>query len=342
MARMEHDNIISDIDFIITWVDGSDIEWQREKFKYQNRDSQISKEINNDDVRYRDWDILNFWFRAVETYAPWVRKIHFVTCGQIPKWLNIKHPKLNIVKHSDYINAEYLPTFNSHVIELNFHRIEGLSEKFVYFNDDMFLNAPVEAEDFFVNELPCDSAIMNTIKMDRFGIPNIIVNNLCIISYYFNFREQFKKNFSKWINLRYGMFMMRTLCLLPWNIYSGFYEPHVAMSFLKSTYKDVWEKEEELLNTVCSHRFRSKEDVNPWLMRYWQLASGKFCPVSPKRSKFYSVDNDLDSVTNDIMHHKHKMICINDSEKLSDFDKAKELIRSTYQNVFPEKSAYEL
>lgn len=332
----------SDIDFIITWVDGSDTEWQKEKFRCKNKDSKVLKEINIDDVRYRDWDILKFWFRAVEKYAPWVRKIHFVTCGHIPEWLNTEHPKLNIVKHSDYIDMEYLPTFNSHAIELNFHRIKGLSEQFVYFNDDVFLNAPAEPADFFVDGIPCDSAILNTIKMDRFGIPNIIVNNLCIISYYFNFEKQFKKNFNKWINLKYGGLIIRTLCLLPWRMYSGFYEPHVTIPFLKSTYKEVWEKEADLLNMVSSHKFRDKEDVNPWLMRYWQLASGKFYPSSPKKGKFYSVDNDLNSIINDIMHHKHKIICINDSEKLTDFDQAKERIRNAYQNVLPEKSAYEI
>ena len=112
------------IDFVIIWVDGNDPEWQKEKMKYDN-----SININNDsrEIRYRDWDNLQYWFRGVEKFAPWVNKIHFVTCGQVPKWLNTNNPKINLVNHSDYIPEKYLPTFNSNAIEINLHRIEELS-----------------------------------------------------------------------------------------------------------------------------------------------------------------------------------------------------------------------
>ncbi|MFQ7768319.1 MAG: hypothetical protein ACLRIL_08645 [Fusicatenibacter saccharivorans] len=95
--------------------------------------------IDNSTSRYRDWDILKYWFRGVEKFAPWVNQIHFVTYGHVPDWLNEKHSKLHIVKHEDFIPQEFRPTFSSHPIEWNFHRIEWLTENFVYFNDDMFL-----------------------------------------------------------------------------------------------------------------------------------------------------------------------------------------------------------
>jgi len=116
------------IDFVMIWVDGNDPEWQKEKAKY---DGSVVTTANSE-VRYRDWDNLQYWFRAVEKYAPWVNKIHFVTWGHIPKWLDTTNPKLNIVKHSDFIPEEYLPTFSSHTIELNLHRIEGLAEIFQF------------------------------------------------------------------------------------------------------------------------------------------------------------------------------------------------------------------
>ena len=59
-----------------------------------------------------------------------IQKIHFVTWGHIPEWLNTEHPKLNIVRHEDFIPEKFRPTFNSHTIEWNFHRIPGLAEKF--------------------------------------------------------------------------------------------------------------------------------------------------------------------------------------------------------------------
>ena len=101
------------IDFVVTWVDGNDPAWQQEKQKYTavNADVRVN--------RYREWDQLKYWFRAVEKYAPWVNKIHFVTWGHLPEWLDTTNPKLNIVNHKDYIPEEYLPTFSSHTIELH-------------------------------------------------------------------------------------------------------------------------------------------------------------------------------------------------------------------------------
>ena len=96
------------IDFVLMWVDGNDPEWQKEKSLYES-------DTNGDkrNIRFRDWDNLQYWFRGVEKYAPWVNKIHFVTWGHLPSWLNTEHPKLNVVKHSDFIPKEFLPTFNS-------------------------------------------------------------------------------------------------------------------------------------------------------------------------------------------------------------------------------------
>ena len=94
------------IDFVITWVDGSDPAWNKERMQY----SESSKEDNGEE-RYRDWGLLKYWFRGVEQYAPWVRKIHLVTWGHLPKWLDTCSPRLHIVRHEDYIPREYLPTF---------------------------------------------------------------------------------------------------------------------------------------------------------------------------------------------------------------------------------------
>lgn len=328
----------ADIDFVIIWVDDQDPEWIKDKNKYKSKKGEQS----DSEVRYRDWENLRYWFRAVERFAPWVRKIHFVTCGQKPKWLNENHPKLNLVKHSEYIDEKYLPTFSSHVIELNLHRIPDLSEKFVYFNDDMFLNDYVKPEDFFAGSMPKDSAVLNTIKMDRKGIPHIIVNNLCVLSEYFDFNLQFKKNIKKWINPVYGKYILRTLCLLPWKMFAGFYELHTPYSYLKETFRTVWDNEEEYLNEVCEHKFRDDKDVNQWLMRYWQLAEGTFMPRSPEFGKMYIVKEDLKPILEDIELNKHKTICINDSSEVSNFEKSKSELLQIFEKKFPEKSSYEL
>ena len=119
----------------------------------------------DEQCRYRDWDNLQYWFRCVEKYCPWVRKIHIVTCGHFPEFLVKEHPKLNFVTHDQIIDAACLPTFSSHVIEINLHKIESLAEHFVYFNDDMFITQPLLPEFFFREGLPCDGLVLQPLMV---------------------------------------------------------------------------------------------------------------------------------------------------------------------------------
>lgn len=326
------------IDFVLIWVDSNDEQWQKEKAKYEEN----NKNIDNRNIRYRDWDNLKYWFRAVEKYASWVNKIHFVTCGHLPKWLNIEHPKLNIVKHSDYIPKEYLPTFSANPIELNLHRIKDLEEKFVYFNDDTFLNNYVKKEDFFKKGLPCETAVLNTIIPDKTTIfPHILLNGIEIINSNFKMKECIKKNRFKWYNLKYGIGLYRNIILKAWPNFPGIKYFHLPTSFLKSTFEEVWKKESEVLEKTSKNKFRNKEDVNQYLIKDWQLASGKFYPRRINFGKFYTISDDNKDILNDIEKGKHKMICINDSEKITDFDKQKEIINLAFEKRLSKKSSFE-
>ena len=176
-----------DIDFVVPWLDSTDPIWQ-EQFMTYSRDTKGNK----DSARFRNMDIFHYWFRAVEKYAPWVRKVFLITNGKFPDWINKNHPKLVLVKHEDYIPKEYLPTFNSRTIELNLHRIKGLSEHFVYFNDDFFLNAPVQPEYYFRKGLPCDinRETFNNVPTydphEKFGISLCMYANLGIVNAHFD------------------------------------------------------------------------------------------------------------------------------------------------------------
>lgn len=125
-----------DVDFVIPWVDGSDPEWIKEFNKYAPLEKQVAEDSSKE--RYRDMGLLRYWFRGVEKIAPWVRKVHFVTNGQKPDWLNLNAGKLHWVKHEDYIPKEFLPVFSANPIELYMHKIPSLAEHFVYFNDDFY------------------------------------------------------------------------------------------------------------------------------------------------------------------------------------------------------------
>jgi len=179
-----------DIDIIIPWVDGSDSEWQNAKNQYVHAMVPDSCGEN----RYRDWELLPYWFRAIEKCMPWVRTIHFVTWGHIPSFLNTQAEHLHIVKHEDFIPAEFLPTFSSHVIELNLHRISGLSDHFVYFNDDQFPLRVMEPERFFRNGLPCTCGREVPLELSgAIGVwQHAIVNDLGLVNAHFPKRAAVK------------------------------------------------------------------------------------------------------------------------------------------------------
>lgn len=330
------------IDFVIIWVDGNDADWQAEKAGYSPDKLKEDASLH----RYRDWDNLQYWFRGVEKYAPWVNKIHFVTCGHLPKWLNVNHPKLNIVRHSDYIPEEYLPTFNSHTIELNLHRIKGLSENFVYFNDDTFIIDKVKSADFFKNGLPCDTAVLNPhCYSPLFQFHFTTFRNIGIINKYFNMKEVLKKNFKKWFNLKYGKKVLQTVVLSPCPRFPGMWMNHMPNSYKKSTFEEVWSLEEEELVSTCKNKFRNMLDYSQWLFKEWQIAKGEFYPRSPKTGMNFELvfSHTAKEIHDFILKQKRKMICINDYEMSDEeYEKSKSVINSAFDRILPEKSEFEL
>ena len=328
------------IDIVIPWVDGSDPEWQSEFKKYS---AQATGRDDNSEIRYRDWDNLQYLFRGIEKFTPWVRKVHLVTSGQKPKWLNMNAPKLNFVRHEDFIPKEWLPTFSVRPIELNLHRIEGLSEQFIYFNDDYFLLRPVKSERFFHNGLPCDMAILDTLPM---GGPrgHMIMNDVNLVNRHFNKNKVLKTQTLKWLNPKYDGQLMRTLALMSFSVFPGFRNHHMPQAYLKSTFREVWEAEEQLLREVSSHRFRDITDVNQYVFRYWQLMSGKFHPVNiVNDSVRYAISDDkIDKLTETIRNQKRDILVTYDTDQISDFEVLEKKINSAFDSILPEKSSFEI
>lgn len=328
-----------EIDLVIPWVDGADPVWQAEHAKYRADSSS-----DNSSARYRDWDTLRYWFRGIEANAPWVRKVHFVTFGHLPSWLNTEHPKLHIVNHRDYIPEKYLPTFSSHVIELNMHRIPGLAEQFVYFNDDVYLSQPTRAEDFFRDGKPVDSAVFGIIKNNDTAnfMPYIMLNMLAVINMRFSKRSMLKRDFSKWFSPKYGKFLLTNLYLSPWGDYTGFRNFHTCVPFRKETFEEVWAAEPEILDATCAHKFRSRADVNQYLMRYWRLAKGEFVPGKPNSDYLTIGSEDMAAVERLLHDPAKKVACINDDPMGFDFDTEQKKLVALFEAKFPEKCSFEL
>ena len=232
------------IDFVVAWVDGSDPDWRRRK---NQRRGQSDEDARLE--RYRDWGLLRYWFRGVERFTPWVRKVHFVCDQAVPDWLNTAHPKLHVVPHQDFIPARYLPTFSSHPIELNSFRIPGLSERFVYFCDDMFVIRPMKPEAFFRNGLPVDCAALNPLPCSDLApgssdkrIFYIPLNDVEYLNREYDFRACLKAHPAKWFHPSYGNYLLRNLFLACYPRFVGFYVFHLAQPYRLSAFADAWAK----------------------------------------------------------------------------------------------------
>ncbi|MFC7621911.1 stealth conserved region 3 domain-containing protein [Microlunatus sp. GCM10028923] len=144
----EPELITEPIDVVYTWVDASDPAWQQQfaGARPGGRQTQAATVA----ARFRQYDELRYSLRSIAEFAPWARRIWVVTNGQVPHWYAGDHDRIRIVSHAELWRGEPgLPTFNSQAIEACLHRIEGLSERFLYFNDDFFLGRPVAPETFF-------------------------------------------------------------------------------------------------------------------------------------------------------------------------------------------------
>lgn len=145
--------ITEPVDLVYTWVDGSDPRWRRRKFAaLQSIDAECVNETAIAGSRFKNRDELKYSLRSVEMYASWVQHIYIVTDGQVPSWLDLSHPKITIVDHTEiFANEGVLPVFNSHAIESQLHRISGLAEQYIYMNDDVFFGRPTDPDLFFTS-----------------------------------------------------------------------------------------------------------------------------------------------------------------------------------------------
>ena len=333
------------IDFVVTWLDSSDPVWIKDFNKYKGVTSDGDQSV----ARFRDWDLFHFWFRAVEEYAPWVNKVFLVTNGTFPQWINPSNPKLVLVNHSDYIPDIFLPTFNSCTIELHLNKIPGLSEHFVYFNDDCYINAPIDQEYYFKNGLPCDcnkETFYNVPKYnptDRFTIYMSMLTDIGVINSHFNRKSTWKQSPKRWFGTHLGKGILTSLIMYNKERFVGFNWKHNEQPFLKSVIDEAWEKEKGMLEESCT-RFREEVILNPYFFRYWQFATNLFYPTSLNRMiKYRTEKKDIPLIVKALANQKYASICINDTPSCSDdeFVAYKEIIHQAFENKFPNKSSFE-
>ena len=272
------------IDAVITYVDMSDPEWQSVYNDYVLTHDLPNREINSE-IRFREYGALKACLRSIAKYGSWINKVYLVVQSesQVPSWIN--RNEVSIVYHKDIIPEQYLPTFNSNVIELHVHRIKGLSEKFILFNDDML---------FVNNNDPMDYFIGNKCVHYIYSIANVKSNN----SDDFYRRKRYTS--------------LKILKDLGYNVdlQKVFYNCHGPLPLLKS--------EQELLYSkinVDSHisAFREVYNTSPELFTLFMKCRRKLVLLenASNRNKVCYYNTEGNYTINSHLHLKQNLLCDN-------------------------------
>ncbi|KAB7743337.1 hypothetical protein GA707_14665 [Nostocoides sp. F2B08] len=324
-------------DAVVTWVDDRDDHWR------SLRDSHAAERgVEPRAQDYRSWDNLIYWFRAIDRFCPWIRLVHLVTENPVPDWLDAAHPRLRVVRHGDFIPAEYLPTFNSHVIELQLHRIPDLAANFVYFNDDTFPLRPLSLGHFFPRGKPAGIAALSALSIGD-PVNHALLNSLDLVNRHFDKRSVIRRNPAGWFARVYGpRLLAQTVSLLPWPRFTGFHNSHLPQALRRASFERVWAAGEQQLEETSRSRFRSPSDVHPYVFSHWQVCVGDFTPVSPRgygRSFQLGIDSAED-VARAITSGRLAQACINDGP-LDDFEQTRDLINGALAELLPRPSSFE-
>lgn len=146
----------SAIDAVVLWVDGNDPAHRAKLERYLAQFGHRHVEARA--TRFRSVGEVDFCISSIMRFAPFIRRVHVVTDDQAGplralsrRWPEAWRAKLALIDHRDIFagHEQHVPTFNSLAIESLMHRIPGLEEQFVYFNDDFVLIKPVAATAFF-------------------------------------------------------------------------------------------------------------------------------------------------------------------------------------------------
>lgn len=235
------------IDIVFTWVNDKDPMWQaRYNEAQRNIDPNYLGRYAMDSARFANHDELRYSLHSALINLPWIRRVYIVTDRQCPSWLT-PDDRVRIVDHSELIDVRYLPTFNSHVIEAHLHRIEGLSEHFIYFNDDVFVARSLPPGHFFRGN----------------GLASLFLSNKSLLA------MQARGADTPTLSASLNVSALFEACFE-----SRIDTPlvHTYVPLHKSTFESAWHRWSNEIERFLPNRFRGQEDLNlatclvPWLM----------------------------------------------------------------------------
>ena len=296
------------IDYVITYVDGSDKVWRKEYEKASGK--KLNAEASE---RFRSWDNLRYNLRAVEKNLPFIRKVWLVVSGpsQVPSWINPE--TVHVVYHKDIIPKKFLPVFCSTAIEMFLGFIPGLAENFIYANDDTFVMRKCGSKDFFIDGKP----VLNY-DVSRTG---------------YNMKSQYEVQLANSFDLAQkasGKKVKGKRCT----------PPHSMNPMTVSSYKEVWAKVGPEIEKRIT-RFREDKNCNQYVFSFYERLTDHFRRNPDVTARYMNfVGRSLTSLAKDIENCKHKLLCLNDFG-VSSFSLFKEHVNEAFNNLYPDMSKYE-
>ena len=276
---------VSAIDFVVPMVFNSDRLWQKDFLKAGSRyDEGNAVEF----VRWRSWGTEHLLVRCVKRFMPFVRNIYVILARESQRRPWMDREGVTVVYHRDIVPERFLPLFNSCALEMFIHRIPGLSERFIYGNDDMFPVADMREEDFFEGMVPC----LHHEERDFPASPNIF-HNIC-------------RNGLNFVGREFGVRFDRT-----W-LRGG----HGMTPMLRSTWEYLWHiGGDRIMGSVTP--FRSPRNFIQWLCPWWHHMAGNYID-KPSRTTYVSTRDSVDDVVRAIMRCDG-VVCVNDNECEKDY-----------------------
>jgi DNA-binding XRE family transcriptional regulator len=233
---------IHNIDAVILWVNGNDDKHKIKISNYVDNKSEIS--LTKFRTRFDQVNEIKFTIDSILKFAPYIENIHIITDEQTPEFLekidnNDYYKKVSIVDHKVVFKdfEQFLPTFNCRPIETCMHRIPGLAEHFIYFNDDFFLIKHTKPTDFFRNGLPVLRG--KWLKFDK---------------------DIFYKKFKK-IRVGHKKAQQKAAQLVGLKKYYNF--KHTPHPLRKSTFKTYFNNNPNIFIENIKYRFRNKNQFTP-------------------------------------------------------------------------------
>lgn len=304
---------------VYLWVDGSDPEWQTRRSAFTGQ--KLDNTEANCKGRYSDNGELRYNLRAVEKYAPWIRRIFIVTDDQTPDWLDTSNPRVVMVRHRDILPEISQPCFNSSLIEHFLYKIPELSEHFLYANDDTFINKPVTPEMFFA---PDGLPIVRLIRTRLRDWYLTFRKNVLGVPYKYYIRTL--RNSAELVEKKYGVY------------YSG--KPHHNIdAYLKSSCRHTGEVFGQEISEVLTNHIRRDNDIQRVIYSYTLLAEkrGHLQYVTQRTSFRFHIQKKSHYAK--LRRYDPLFFCMNDSEYAADSDRKR--VTEFLAGRFPDKSRFE-